>query len=98
MPASSVTIWYQQAVRCTVSVSGSGIVVHLLDGEAIIQERIVNSADHALSVAEIWKAERQPVVPRGRRRRAPAARPAPRPAGFDSALAVPRVMWIDGGR
>jgi len=95
-----VTIWKNTHRRCTVTVTGVVIAVQLMDGERLLQERIVASADQALNLAEVWaevwKAN-DPALPRPatRRPRQAAPRPASQPQG--GTVATPRVVWIDRG-
>jgi hypothetical protein len=91
-----LNIWQHAGRRCVVSISGVSIVVRLLDGEDLVDERAVSSADQALTLAELWRSD----PPRGSQlvaRRAPRNLPPPaagRPRR-DGAAAVPRVMWVD---
>jgi len=95
-----VTIWKNADRRCTVTVTGAVIAVQLMDGERLLQERIVASADQALNLAEVWaevwKAN-DPALPRPatRRPRPAAPRPTSQPQG--GTVATPRVLWIDRG-
>jgi hypothetical protein len=89
-----LTIWKEAGRRCTVTVNGAAIAVQLLDGDHLLQERVVGSADQALDLAEVWKVHRPtppPPVARGPRQT------APRPSSHqqDGSAATPRVMWID---
>ena len=94
-----VTIWKNADRRCTVTVTGAMIAVQLMDGERLLQERIVASADQALNLAEVWAEvwKANPAAPRPatRRPRQVAPRPASHPQ--DGNVATPRVLWIDRG-
>jgi hypothetical protein len=92
-----LTIWNEASRRCTVTVSGAGITVRLIDGDHLVEQRAVSSADQALSLAEVWKGT-HPSLPRPaalRTRRARHAVPRPTSNQPDGTAAIPRVMWID---
>jgi hypothetical protein len=90
----SLTIWQQSSRRCTVTVTGAAIAVQLFDGDDVVDERAVSSSEHALSVAEAWRARSpsQRRITSGRRRLT-----MPRPASHkpEGTTVVPRVVWLD---
>lgn len=89
-----LTIWKEAGRRCTLSVSGAVIAVRLIDGDCLVEERAVSTADQALSLAEIWKVS-HPSVPRPAARRIKRAALRPTAHQPDGTAAIPRVMWID---
>src|SRR5262245_66470948 len=95
-----VTIWKNADRRCTVTGTGAVIAVQLMDGERLLQERIVSSADQALNLAEVWaevwKANHS-ALPRPANRRPRQAAPRPTSHPQDGTVATPRVLWIDRG-
>ena len=93
-----LTIWKEADRRCTVTVNGMAITVQLIEGERLLHERVVESADQALNLAEVWAEawktiRSRPSRPATRRQR----HAAPRPAAVqqETTAATPRVMWID---
>ena len=91
-----LTIWQHASRRCTVSINGVAIAVQLLDGEDLVEERAVGSAEQALTLAELWRnhppSGSHLVSPRAPRNLPPLAAARRR---RDGAAVVPRVLWID---
>ena len=95
-----LTIWKEADRRCTVTVSGMVIAVQLIEGERLLHERVVESADQALNLAEVWAEAwktKPPTPPRFAARRPRQAAPRPTSHQPDGTSAIPRVMWIDRG-
>ncbi len=52
-----ITLWTQSDVSCMLSVSGALINVRLMTGDETVRERPAASADHGLSIADLWRVE-----------------------------------------
>jgi hypothetical protein len=53
----TIAMWSTRAFRCILIVQEARIEVQLLEGDRLVRTQSAESAEHALAIAEMWRAE-----------------------------------------